>query len=157
MTTAESADPPIAALAAILDEEMALYRRLEALAAAQAEALREDALDRLGAISAEQLALIAELHEQERRRRDLVEPGATLTDLIAAWGAPADVLAARRDALLAQIERVREANARNRALIATLLDYQRERLQLALHEQALYDADGQVRPAPLRGLVDRRA
>lgn len=156
MTAIPSSAPPVAAVATILDEEMAVYRRLEALAEAEAEALREDALDRLSAIVAEQLALLDEVQTWDRKRRELIGSEATLSELIAAWGDPAQELLSRRDALADQIERARQVTARNRAIILTLLEHYRERVQFALEAQALYDADGQARPTPLRSLVDRR-
>jgi flagellar biosynthesis/type III secretory pathway chaperone len=157
MTATPSPAPPIAAIAAILDEELAVYRRLEALAEDQADALRADALDRLSAIVAEQLALVDVIEARERQRRELVGSGATVGELMAVWGESARDLLPLRDALANQIERARQATVRNRAIIATLLDHFRERVQLALESQALYDADGQARPTPPRSIVDRRA
>ncbi|GIW07804.1 MAG: hypothetical protein KatS3mg060_2609 [Dehalococcoidia bacterium] len=147
----------IAAIAAILDEELAIFRRLEALADAQQAAIRDDDFARLNAIVAEQLALADELAAREAARLDLVPPGSTLSELIDAWGEPAALLRDRREALTAQIDRVRLAHERNSAIITTMLGHYRDRVQLALQERALYGEDGQPRPAALRGVVDRRA
>ena len=156
MIQSSSAAGPIDALAAIVDEELTICQRLEALADAQTAALREGALEDLAAIIAEQLALAEALAAREQARRGLVAPGSTLAELIEMWGAPAASLKDRREALIAQVGRLRRANERNQALLAKLLRHQQDRLRLALEERALYDGDGNARPTPVHGLVDRR-
>ena len=148
--------PPIDALATLLDEELAIYQRLETLADAESAALRDDALDDLSAIIAEQLALVDELAGREQARRGLVAPCSTLSEVIETWGASAAGLSERREVLILQIERVRRANDRNRAIVAALLQHHQDRLKLALEERSLYGEDGQARPTALRSLVDRR-
>ncbi|MFN8535289.1 MAG: flagellar export chaperone FlgN [Dehalococcoidia bacterium] len=143
---------------AILDEELAIYQRIETLAEDEAAALRRDDLAALRSAAEEQAGLVETLVGKEKARIALVGREITLGELAETiGGAAGDQLLDRRDALSAQVARVRLATDRAQAMLSALSSLHRERLQAAVQSRSLYGESGQSRTVVLPGLLDRRA